>query len=477
MQPYPGFVGPSYTSQSKIACDDRAVNLIPAKIESGTGPAAYVYDPAPGFSLFADTAVDVGRGAFTLNGVSYAVFDDSLFQLPIFSGGTPTLLATGLNNPDDSPVTIAGNGDGGHQLMITSGSALYIYDILAATLTLIPGIQATFVVFSDGYFIALDPNRSEFRLSALEDGSSWDPLDVVQRNDQPDKWIALSPPVHKELWLFGSQTSSMYYNSGDAATPFVPNPSASIPRGINAPQSLALLDGSPIWLADDLTVRYASGYVPQRVSTHAVEFAIASYTATSDAEAFTYTEQGHLLYVLNFPAANASWVYDRTSGLWHERGVWNGLDFEVMNVRACINAAGVNLVLSRTGSGVYEMSQAFFTETDGVTGLRRVRRAPHLVKTQNRIRYSHLRLLMETGIGLPFGQGSDPQVMLRWSDDGGQTFGAEYLASAGPFGSYGILVDWWQLAQGRDRVFEVSTSDPWPVRIVDAFLDFSEGPS
>jgi hypothetical protein len=477
LRPFPGFVGPSYTSQSKIACDDRVVNLIPAKIESGTGPATYVYDPAPGYAAFADTGVDVGRGGFSLNGVAYAVFGDSLFQLPIVDGGTPTLLASGLNNPDDSPVTIAGNGDGGHQLMITSGSALYVYDVLAQTLTLIPGIQATFVIFSDGYFLALDPNRSEFRLSALEDGSSWDPIDVVQRNDNADKWIALCPPVHKEIWLFGSLTTSVYYDSGDAATPFVPNPSVSIPRGIHAPNAVGLLNGSPIWLADDLTVRYAQGYTPERVSTHAVEFAIAQYATSLDAEAMTYTEQGHEIYVLNFPAAQASWAYDRTSGLWHERGVWTGLDFAVMDVRACMQAQSLNLVLSRTGSGVFEMSQAFFTETDGVTGLRRVRRAPHLLTTQNRIRYAHLRLLMETGIGLPVGQGSDPQVMLRWSDDGGQTFGAETRASAGPVGAYGILVDWWQLGQGRDRVFEVSTSDPWPVRIVTAFLDVSEGPS
>ncbi len=477
MKVFPGFIGPSYTSQSKIACDDRAVNWIPAKIESGTGPATYVFDPAPGFSEFADTGSDVGRGAFTLNGVSYAVFDDDLFQLPIFQGGTPTLLASGLNNPDDSPVTIAGNGDGGHQLMITSGSALYVYDVTAGTLTLIPGVQATFVIFSDGYFIALDPNRSEFRLSGLEDGSVWDPIDVVQRNDNADKWIAMAPPVHKELWLFGSQTTSVYYNSGDAATPFVPNPSASIPRGIHAPTSIALLNGSPIWLADDLTVRYAQGYTPQRVSTHAMEFAIAQMSTTLDAEASTYTEQGHIFYVLDFPAAQQTWVYDLTSGLWHERGVWNGLEFQVRDVRACINANGTNLVLSRTGSAVYEQSQAFYTETDGVTGLCRERRAPHLIQTQNRIRYSHLRLLMESGIGLPFGQGSDPQVMLDWSDDGGQSFGAEYLASAGPIGAYGILVDWWQLAQGRDRVFRMRTSDPWPPRLVTAWLDFSEGPN
>lgn len=474
MPPYPGFVGPSYTSQSKIACDDRTVNWIPSKIESGTGSASYVFEPAPGFALKFTAGASIGRGSFTLNGTSYVVFADKLYRLPILAGGTPTLLASGLHNPDNSPVTIAGSGDGGFQLMITSGSQLYCFDIRANTLTLIPNITATFVVFTDGYFIALDPNASQFYLSGLEDGSTWDPLDVNQRNDLADKWIAMIV-AHKELWLFGSQTTSVYYNSGDAATPFIPNPSVSIPRGIHAPTSLRLLNGSPVWLADDLTVRYAQGYVPQRISTHAVEFAIAQFSTSLDAEGDTYNEQGHQFYNLDCATAGSSWAYDLTSGMWSERGPWNTDAFQVRDVRACIYANNMNLVLSRTGTGIYQMSQDLFTETDGVTGLRRVRRAPHIVSMLNRVRYFKLRMLMEVGVGLSTGQGSDPQIMLRYSDDGGQSFGLETLASAGAFGAYSTLPEWYQLGQARDRVFEISVSDPIPWRLVDAYLWFSVG--
>lgn len=475
MAPWPGFVGGSYSVQSKIAAYDRTCNWIVAKIESGTGEAQYVLDPAPGYAAFCETGTDVGRGAFTLNGVSWAVFGDSLFQLPLTSGGATTLLASGLNNPDNSPVTMAGNGDGGFQLMITSGGLLYCYDLTTGTLTLIPDITATFVVFINAVFVALDPNNSKFYISAPEDGSSWDPLDVEQRSDAPDKWIALTVS-HKELWLMGSQTSSVYYNS-EGDPPFIPNPSVFITRGIKAPNSLALLNGAPIWLADDLTVRYASGYVPQRISTHAVEYALSQYATVLDADAFIYNEQGHQFYAISFPTAGHSWVYDLTTGLWAERGPYDGLDYAVMDVRCGINAQNQNLVLSRAGSAVYAMSQAFATETDGVTGLNRLRRAPHVSKENKGVVIDTVEIHLEVGIGLATGQGSDPLVALRWSGDGGQTWSHTRTTSAGRIGQYTARVVFRNLGYGRDRLIEVSCSDPIPWRVVDAFMDVRVGAS
>jgi len=423
IQPYVGFVGPSYTTQSKIAADDRTVNWIPSKIESGTGPAAYVFDPAPGFQSYCTLGDTPVRGFFSLNGGDFAVGGENLYELPSSSGGSPILRAEGIVNLDNTPVSIAGNGDGGHQLMLASCSKLYCFELLTNTLTLIPDITATFVVFQDGYFIALNPNTSTIYLSALENGLSWDLLDAAQRNDSPDKWLSMIVRP-KEVWLFGSESTSVYYDDGNADFPFVPNPSVAIPYGCPAPYSVGLVYGSPIWLANDLTVRYAAGngYTGQRVSTHAVEFAIAGYaqdSIISDADCFTYEENGHAFYVLNFPTAGATWVFD----------------------------------------------------------LRRVRRAPHLVEGLKRIRYGLFRLHMEVGLGLASGQGSNPLAMLRYSNDGGQTWSEPTTASAGRVGNSGALVDWFQLGQARDRVFELSVSDPIPWRLVQAFLRMSVGAS
>lgn len=447
------------------------MNWYPEKIESGTGQAPYVLYPTPGFSTFCTLATTPFRGAFTLNGATFAVGGGSLYQLPFTSGGSATLLVAGLSNPDDSPVSIVGNGDAGGQLLIASGSTKYSYDILTQVLTE-QTASATQVGFINGSGIALDPARSEFSLSEPEDFATWDPLDIAQRNDAADKWLAMLV-VRKEVWLFGSKTTSLYYDSG-ATFPIVPNPSVFLQVGITAPWSAAILGGSPIWLGQGEggggVVYQAQGYTPQRISTHAVEYAFSTYATLLDAEAFTYEDQGHSFYVLTFPTADATWVFDGTTGLWHERGDWDGTDWTSLAIRGHVFAGGVHLTGNRSSGAIYAMSTEVATTTAG-TGIRRLRRAPHVASELKETCFDRFQLDLEVGIGLATGQGSNPLVNLSWSDDGGQTFGMERTVTAGRIGAYRTRAIWRRLGQAPDRVFQVTCADPVPWRLVDAFLD------
>ena len=87
-----------------------------------------------------------------------------------------------------------------------------------------------------------------------------------------------------------------------------------------------------------------------------------------------------------------------------------------------------------------------------------------------------MQLDCETGVGLNSGQGSDPQVMLRWSDDGGHTFSNEHWKSMGAIGKYGKRTIWRRLGATmkiRDRVYEVSGTDPVRIYIMGAELAIS----
>lgn len=478
MARYPGFVGPAYRSQNPIAAADTLINWYPEKIESGTGKATYQFLPCPGFTQFCDLGTSHPiRQQFTLNGATFVVSGTTLYQAPFVLGGSATTLATGITNPDDSIVSMAGNGDGGFQIVIASAGILYCYDIRTDTLTQIPDISASFVTFVDGSFYALNPSTSNLYVSAPEDGSSWDAADVIQRLDNPDKWIAMLLS-HGELFLAGSQTGSVYYDSGAADFPFTPNPSGKLQEGILAPNSAQLIDGEAIWLSANALggakVVKAQGYNMQRISTHALEYAFSQYSTLSDADAFTYQEQGHSFYVLHFPTANATWVYDNTTGLWHQRGLWDGNTFGVMDVRTHTYAQGVHLVGSRSDGVIWQMTSDVFTDTDG-NGMFRQRRAPHLCEELHRTIYDRLQLDMEVGVGLSSGQGYDPLVMLRWSDDGGQSWSNVQTASAGAIGEFKARVIWRKLGQARDRVFEVSVSDPIGWRLVDAYLESRAG--
>jgi hypothetical protein len=96
--------------------------------------------------------------------------------------------------------------------------------------------------------------------------------------------------------------------------------------------------------------------------------------------------------------------------------------------------------------------------------------------TLNRTAQHSLQLDIESGVGLNTGQGEDPQVMLRWSDDGGHTWSNEHWASIGKIGQYYRRVFWRRLGMTlkiRDRVYEVSGTDPVKIAIMGAELHAS----
>lgn len=70
---------------------------------------------------------------------------------------------------------------------------------------------------------------------------------------------------------------------------------------------------------------------------------------------------------------------------------------------------------------------------------------------------------------------TDPQVMLRYSDDGGKTWSNEKWASAGKTGEYNTRVHWHRLGMGRRRVFELAVSDPIQWNLTDCFIDVEPG--
>jgi hypothetical protein len=177
-------------------------------------------------------------------------------------------------------------------------------------------------VYLDGYYLGMALASQKIYFSALNDPEIWDPLDVFQPSIVADKNLAMLND-HRELWIFGQLNTLVYSNTGDPDNPFQPNPSGFIQQGIAAASSVAQLDNTIFWLGGDIRGRgivwRANGYVPQRVSNAAVEWAWSQYATISDAIAWCYQDQGHSFYVLWFPTADKTWVYDVLTGAWHER--------------------------------------------------------------------------------------------------------------------------------------------------------------
>ncbi len=92
--------------------------------------------------------------------------------------------------------------------------------------------------------------------------------------------------------------------------------------------------------------------------------------------------------------------------------------------------------------------------------IRRLRRFPIPNPGHFRLFLKRLEFEIQRGVGLNTGQGIDPQVMVKLSPDGGQTWWPERWTSAGEMGQYDETVALSKWGECRNPVVEVTVSDP-----------------
>jgi len=381
--------------------------------------------------------------------------------------------------------TVTGTGpvsmsDNGTQLFIAANGPSYIYN--ASTNVFAPISDPDFpgagtVGFLDGYFVFNEPNSQRIWVTSLLDGTSIDPLDFASAEGSPDGVVAIIVD-HREVWVYGTNSVEVWYDSGEADFPLTRVQGAFNEIGCAAAYSVAKLDNGLFWLGSDARGRgivyRANGYTGTRISTHAIEWQIQQYGDLSDAIGYTYQQDGHAFYVLVFPSANATWVYDVATGAWHERAGW--VDGAFTRHRGnCQMSFGDEIVIGDYENGnLYAFDLNVYADNGAVQRwLRSWRALPTGADNMFRTTHHTLQLECETGVGLNSGQGENPQVMLRWSDDGGHTWSSEHWRSMGRIGAHGYRTIWRRLGMTmkiRDRVYEVSGTDPVRIFITAAEL-------
>lgn len=335
------------------------------------------------------------------------------------------------------------------------------------------------VAFIDGWLIFNKPGTQTFYTTApVPYTLIFDPLFFALKDSSSDNLITMET-LNRELWLVGERSTEIWFDAGGAQFAFQRIPGAAPPIGCTSPQSISLCGDSLCWLGRTVegqnVVVQTQQYTVQRISTHAIEAAIASYPQITDAIAYAYEDQGHLFYVLTFPTADKTWVYDFSTGKWHERASYDSAtgEFHRHQSNCFMNLQNIRMVGDYQNGKLYNMARTIY-DNDGelLVGLRR---CPHIWSRENRQRIFHGSLQIEfaPGVGLQTGQGSNPQAMLRWSDDGGATFGNEHWTTVGAAGSYRNRAMWRRLGRARDRVYEVRITDPVYRDIVGATLYYA----
>lgn len=464
-----GLVGGSYQQRSLPFNAQRTVNLFPIKDEGGKEVSA-LYGTA-GKRLFANIGLGPIRQEFTsANGRFFAVSNSKLYEVDSLGASSEL----GSLDSSDGIVTMAENNT---QLAICDGSKLYILtystnDFQKITIASFP-TSVGIVTFIDGYFVVNENDTGRFYISGINDGlSSWDALDFATAESSPDNLVSVVNAIG-QMWLFGSETTEVWTNTGDSLFPFRRISGAKMQTGILSAFTAVEIDNSVIWVGRDKLgqgiVYRAQGFTPVRISTTPIEILISHATDPTNMRSYVYQEEGNTFYVLTGGGLATTLVYDLLTQEWHERAYLNG-DGNYETDLACCHAFafGKHLVGDRRNGKIYEQSLDFYTDNGDLVSRKRI--YTHLSDSGKRIRYNSLEIGFEAGVGLQTGQGSNPLVTLRLSKDGARTWSDAYTATIGAVGQYQQKIEFRRLGITEQMTFEIEITDPVKVAIIGSYL-------
>jgi hypothetical protein len=402
------------------------------------------------------THVTVGagplRGVLFVNQTAYVVSGTDLYSIK--NGVVSTSLGS---VPGSGRVIMA--SDGSHVVIAVNGPT-YVYD--GATVTQItdenfPGY--VWMTYLDGYFIG-GPGDGKFYINHTAfDPTGWNALDFATTESGPDDIVG-SVVDHREAFFGGRQKFEVWYNSGDADFPLSRTASGYMEIGLVSKFGITKADNSVFFAASDGTLRRVNGYTPARISTTAIEQAIAKY-ASQDCIAFSWIENGHTMVAFSY--VESTFVYDVSTQLWHERQSYGRKNWVVGHVARGEN---VTLAADSRSNRIGILSADVFTEWDQpmVSSV--------VSPTTPDVPHSSLELEFESGVGTT-GQGADPQVMLQFSEDGGRTWSNEIRRPLGQRGDFKRKSLFNRLGKPRlgNRVYRASISDPVRRTLIQALLN------
>jgi len=371
-------IGPGYEGRSKNLNASTCINFFP-EIETADSKSVSALIGTPGTEYWANANTDI-RGMHAFNNLIYYVAGNKLYSIDV-SKNISTQLGEDLNT-SIGRVVFANNGvspTGGDDLIFADGAKLYNYNITSTASTAFTSIDiaASTVCFIGTRFVADIGSGGRFRWSNVNDGSTWDELDFATAESSPDGLLSVFNN-HGELWLHGDYTTEIFYQTSSG---FTRVSGGVIDFGCAAKHSISQLNNTIIWLGNKRNnnqpgfagVLMASGYNAQVISTPAINYQISQYSVIDDAFSYSYMEEGHEFYVLTFPTANKTWVYDTTVGLWHQRSTYSDDPYKINRhlSDSYVKFQGKHYVSDYRNANILEMSMDYLTDNgDPIASLR-----------------------------------------------------------------------------------------------------------
>ena len=387
------------------------------------------------------------------------------------SFATLTLTKVGNLATFTGPVSIRDNNAGGYAVLV-DGPNGYTYNIATQAFARILDtafLGADRVAYIDGWWIFNKPGTQTFYTNYPQYSITFNGSYYALKDAYPDNLVSIIESK-QQLWLIGYDTTEIWYDAGGTNFPFQRLVGTLIQSGCKAVHSVArfISDGQDgvMWFGrsergENLILR-SRGFNMEVVSTPAFGAEVAQYPITSDAIGYTYVEDAHEFYVLTFPTADVTWVYDAQTELLHKRASYDPYSqtFHRHRSNCFMNFQGMRIVGDYQCGTIYQMTRQAYT--DAGWPILAQRRSPHVWDKGQRGRVMLISLQLDflPGVGNAAGLGSNPVCTLAISRDGGLTFGQRRPANLGTIGQTRTRAMFRKLGYGRDVVFDLQVIDP-----------------
>lgn len=450
-------------SRSRAVAAARLQNVYIENRPAGEKSAVAAYG-IPGLDLFVDAGDTPWRGLIPVETTSffYGVHRNTLYKVD--NSGTRTSLGT--LNTSTGRVGMAHNGD---VILIVDGTNGYTYKISSNTFARV--LDADFLngaktcAWLDQLFIVEDGEK----FATSPDGTAWVATERAVAESSPDGIVRVISD-HGELNVLGAVSTEYWVTTPAVDFAFQPIKSATAEWGCAAQWSVCKANDSMAFLAKNgdgqASVVRLNGHVPQVISTPDLDDIINGYASVSDATALAYKVGGHPFYQINFPNADASWLFDALSNRW------TAIKSEGMGRHRgemSIQFLSRTIIADSANGRLYKVNPDTLTENGDDIEVELI--SETLRFDGERFPVDRLRLDMEVGVGAVTGQGSIPQVMLQASRDGGNTWGAELWANVGEIGKYKTRVEWRRLGSSDQWTFKLRMTDPVKKVFVSACIN------
>lgn len=384
-------VGGAYADDALPWSAQDCVNYIPVPAEKEGTRSREMLRCLPGLVPICDLGTNAPiRGMRNVEGRLFVISGTRLFMVNLDGSATDLGEVPGVKRCSLSHNQIAG----GNEVVISNGQSGYVYNTAANTLEQItddgfPG--AISFDYVDGYILGIEPARRFAFTSDLADAGAYSTLDRYEAEGSPDLLVGQAV-THREWWLMGERTIEPLVNTGAATGTFQRSQGTVIEVGLAATHAVAIMDNSVFWLGSDGIVYRANGYTPQRISTHAIEQAIARCNM-AQAFAFTFEDRGHKVFYLTFHDGQ-TWGYDAATGEWHRRRSHN---LDRWRINCLVKWRGAWVAGDYANGRIYQLDWNTQGENGEVLERRRITGVTH--DNQNALIINGIELVVDTGHG------------------------------------------------------------------------------